>query len=73
VWNNNTITAQQIGMQAAHMWHEWVMVQSRLDTQTDPIQQHEVDRTQHQLQQPPAGYVKCNVDANFSNTVEGTC
>jgi hypothetical protein len=22
VWNNNTITAQQIGMQAAHMWHE---------------------------------------------------
>jgi ribonuclease HI len=69
VWNNNKISAQQIGMQAEHIWHEWAMVQGLLDDQQHDEQLLVGDSPA--LQQwlpPPLGFVKCNVDASFFPT-----
>ncbi|GAU28498.1 hypothetical protein TSUD_295010 [Trifolium subterraneum] len=33
VWNNNKISAQQVGMQATHMWNAWTMAQGIIDEQ----------------------------------------
>jgi hypothetical protein len=49
VWNNNKISAQQIGMQAEHIWHEWAMVQGLLDDQQHHEQQLIADRTALQV------------------------
>jgi hypothetical protein len=72
VWNNNKMSAQQIGMQADHMWHEWAMAQGLLDEQQQEVQLLQVDSLElQQWQPPPLSYVKCNVDASFFNNDGG--
>jgi ribonuclease HI len=66
VWNNNKMSAQQIGMQADRMWHDWAMAQGLLDDQQQHVQLlHGDNLALHQWQAPSLGYVKCNVDASF--------
>jgi hypothetical protein len=65
VWNDNNSSAQQIGIQAAQFWHQWAMVNRRLDEQQQHVQQQTTVSTIEQWQPPPIGYLKCSVDASF--------
>jgi hypothetical protein len=31
VWNNSKLNAQQVGMQAAHMWCDWAAIQGIIE------------------------------------------
>ncbi|MCI35071.1 hypothetical protein A2U01_0056292, partial [Trifolium medium] len=64
--------AQQVGMQAAQLWHDWAMIQGCLDDEQQLQQQQTAVQTALQWQQPPPGYLKCNVDASFYDTAEPT-
>jgi hypothetical protein len=49
-------------MQAAQLWQGWVMTQGSQDDE-QPQQHHQTAALQ--WQQPPPGFLKCNVDASF--------
>jgi hypothetical protein len=72
VWNDNKSTAQQVGMQAAQFWQQWAMINGLLDEQQQLVQQKTADNRSQQWQQPPTGYLKCNVDASFYSTAGAT-
>ncbi|GAU35491.1 hypothetical protein TSUD_384460 [Trifolium subterraneum] len=55
VWNNK-ISAQQVGMQAAHMWNAWAVAQGIMDEQQTHEQQLIASREAVQWQQPRFGY-----------------
>ncbi|GAU25273.1 hypothetical protein TSUD_17860 [Trifolium subterraneum] len=63
--NNNNASAQQVGIQAMHLWNEWPMAQGVLDVQYGQDQQLVADRDAIQWQVPRFGVVNCNVDASF--------
>ncbi|GAU30590.1 hypothetical protein TSUD_392810 [Trifolium subterraneum] len=44
VWNDTKINAQQVGLQASHMWHEWPAVQGIFCAQQNQEQQLQTDR-----------------------------
>ncbi|PNX74137.1 cytochrome p450, partial [Trifolium pratense] len=59
-------------MQAAQLWHDWAMIQGILeDEQLLQHQQSAAEPAVH-WQQPPPGFMKCNVDASFYDTAEAT-
>ncbi|PNY04376.1 RNase H domain-containing protein [Trifolium pratense] len=72
VWNDNNSSAQQIGIQAAQFWHQWALVNRRLDEQQQHVHQQTTFSGEEQWQPPPIGYLKCNVDASFFNMVGAT-
>ncbi|MCH91699.1 hypothetical protein A2U01_0012628 [Trifolium medium] len=71
---NNKLNARQIGLQAAHMWNEWAMVQGIFEEQeqTTEQQQHLAQSTQqhtvHQWEPPCPGYLKSNVDVSVTSS-----
>ncbi|KAK2399000.1 hypothetical protein QL285_048880 [Trifolium repens] len=69
VWNDSKSSAQQVGMQAAHYWYQWATINGLLQDHQQLDQQQPVDNTLVQWQQPALGFLKCNVDASFFNTV----
>jgi hypothetical protein len=58
VWNDNNSSAQQIGIQAAQFWHQWAMVNRRLDEQQQHAHQQTTFSSEEQWQPPPIGYLK---------------
>ncbi|GAU34086.1 hypothetical protein TSUD_255820 [Trifolium subterraneum] len=72
VWNNNKLSAQQVGIQAVHLWNEWAMAQGMLDEYHSQDQQLLTPRVAVQWQQPQFGIVKCNVDASFYDIAGAT-
>ncbi|GAU14634.1 hypothetical protein TSUD_96980 [Trifolium subterraneum] len=72
VWKNNKLSAQQVGVQAAHMWNEWSVVQGISSEQQSGEQQLVANRPTIQWHNPRFGYVKCNVDASFFNIAGAT-
>ncbi|GAU44727.1 hypothetical protein TSUD_88120 [Trifolium subterraneum] len=72
VWKNNKLSAQQVGVQAAHMWNEWSVVQGISSEQQSGDQQLVANRPTIQWHNPRFGYVKCNVDASFFNIAGAT-
>jgi hypothetical protein len=67
VWNDSSLQAQQIGAQAAKHWHDWAAVHDlQIDAQ-QPVHTATAAAITTQWQQPPRGYLKCNVDASFYN------
>ncbi|MCH93689.1 hypothetical protein A2U01_0014641 [Trifolium medium] len=39
VWNNNKLSARQIGMKAGQMWDDWAMVQGLIEEQNYTVMQ----------------------------------
>jgi ribonuclease HI len=72
VWNDNNLSAQQIGIQAAQFWNQWALVNRRLDGQQQHVNQQRTISSNEQWQPPPTGHLKCNVDASFFNMVGAT-
>jgi ribonuclease HI len=72
VWNDNKTSTQQIGVQTAQFWHQWVMVNGRLNEQHQHVQQQTTVNIDEQWQPPSIGYLKCNVDASFYNMAGAT-
>jgi hypothetical protein len=73
VWNNNKLSARQVGIKAAQSWEEWALVQGLneeyhatvLQQNNSGMQQHITDMHAAQWQPPRPGILKCNVDASF--------
>ncbi|MCI17997.1 hypothetical protein A2U01_0039148 [Trifolium medium] len=59
-------------MQAAQLWQQWAMIKGLLEEQQQLELQQTAGRSTQQWQQPPSGYLKCNVDASFYNTTEAS-
>ncbi|GAU16801.1 hypothetical protein TSUD_200440 [Trifolium subterraneum] len=72
VWNESKLSAQQVGIQAAQLWHDWAMIHGCLDDEQTQQQQQTTVQTAIKWKQPPPGYLKCNVDASFYDTAEAT-
>jgi hypothetical protein len=72
VWNDSSIQAQQIGTQAASYWQQWAAVHGLLHDQQQPAQLDTAATSSTRWQQPPPGYLKCNVDAIFYNLAGAT-
>jgi ribonuclease HI len=72
VWNDTCIQAQQLGYQAARYWHDWAVVNSLLQDQLQPAPNATAATNTVLWQQPPQGYLKCNVDASFYNLAGST-
>jgi DNA-binding helix-hairpin-helix protein with protein kinase domain len=54
------------------MWDDWIVVNGQVVTTTSaPAQQHAAHAIE-QWQPPRQGYLKCNVNASFSTTVDAT-
>ncbi|KAK2374133.1 hypothetical protein QL285_075114 [Trifolium repens] len=69
VWNDSKSRAQQVSMQAAQYWYQWATINGLLQDHQQLDQQQPADNTLVQWQQPTFGFLKCNVDASFFNTV----
>jgi ribonuclease HI len=72
VWNDNSLQARQIGNQAATHWHDWAVIQGLFLDQEQPANSAPADQSATSWQQPPHGYLKCNVDASFFNMAGST-
>jgi ribonuclease HI len=72
VWNDSSIQAHQIGMQAASFWHQWAAVHGLLYEQNQPAETAAAATSVVSWQQPPPGYLKCNVDASFYHLAGAT-
>jgi ribonuclease HI len=72
VWNDSSTQAQQIGFQAAKYWQDWAAVHGLLQEQNQPAQHSTGASSLTQWEQPPHGYLKCNVDASFYNLAGST-
>jgi ribonuclease HI len=72
VWNDSSLHARQIGTQAATYWLDWAAINSLLPEQHQPAQNAAAASFSAQWQQPPGGYLKCNVDASFYNLAGST-
>jgi hypothetical protein len=72
VWNDTCTHAQQLGLQAARHWHAWAAIHGLLQDQQQPV--HDVTAATSAVlwQQPPHGFLKCNVDASFYNLAGST-
>jgi hypothetical protein len=68
VWNNIREPSQNLGAKSVFLWQEWHAAQLII---TRPVQT-ENNQQQTQWQQPPFGWVKCNVDAGFHNEISLT-
>jgi ribonuclease HI len=68
MWNDSSLQAQQIGAQAAKYWHDWAAVHALQHDTQQPVHTATAAATPTQWQQPPRGYLKCNVDASFYNS-----
>jgi ribonuclease HI len=65
VWQDITVSANQIGMQAGSYWNQWAAVNGLLQDQQQPTHRRAAENYTVQWQQPPTGFLKCNVDASF--------
>jgi ribonuclease HI len=74
VWNNDSLHARQIGDHAARFWCEWAATRGLLHDHEQPLSSAAAPAEQHATtwQQPPLGYLKCNVDASFYNLAGST-
>jgi ribonuclease HI len=72
VWNDSSIQAQQLGMQAATYWHQWAAVHGMFSEQQQLAEPATAAATVVCWQQPPPGYLKCNVDASFYHLAGAT-
>jgi ribonuclease HI len=72
VWNDNSLQARQIGNQAATHWHDWAVIHGLFLDQEQPASSAPADQSATSWQQPPHGYLKCNVDASFFNMAGST-
>ncbi|WJX28566.1 hypothetical protein P8452_17266 [Trifolium repens] len=68
VWNDDSSSAIQTGMQAMVYWSQWAEVNGVLQEQHQLEQQLPSVSSQSQWQRPASGMMKCNVDASFFNT-----
>ncbi|KAK2369494.1 hypothetical protein QL285_082625 [Trifolium repens] len=65
VWNDNNVSANQLGLQAASYWNQWAVINGLLQDQQQPDHHRATANDTVQWQQPPTGFLKCNVDASF--------
>jgi ribonuclease HI len=72
VWNATSLISQQIGVQALVYWQQWAMVNGMFQDQQQAATQINAANRVVQWNQPPFGYLKCNVDASFFNMVGAT-
>jgi hypothetical protein len=74
VWNDDSLHARQIGDHAARYWYEWAATQGLLLEQEQPLSNAAATAAPFATnwQQPPIGYLKCNVDASFYNLAGST-
>ncbi|GAU39678.1 hypothetical protein TSUD_320910 [Trifolium subterraneum] len=73
VWNNSKLNAQQVGLQALHIWQDWMTTKGLIEEnqQTEILQQPTTHSSQ-QWHPPVHGFLKCNVDASFFDAVGAT-
>jgi hypothetical protein len=67
VWNDDSSSAIQTGMQAIAYWNQWTSINGVLQDQHQLEQQLPPAISPLQWQQPAYGVMKCNVDASFFN------
>ncbi|KAK2390980.1 hypothetical protein QL285_064484 [Trifolium repens] len=72
VWNDTCMHAQQLGQQAARYWYDWAAIHGLLHEQHQHVHIDTAAATTAFWQQPPHGYLKCNVDASFYNLAGST-
>jgi ribonuclease HI len=72
VWNDSSTNAQQLGTQAAIYWNQWAAINGLLEDQQQRHQPTTAAAIIGQWQQPPHGYLKCNVDASFFTAATST-
>ncbi|XP_058758128.1 uncharacterized protein LOC131631355 [Vicia villosa] len=60
IWNHEREEVDTLGLQALYRWQDWVNAQ-------DWKQNGEMDQARSVWTPPDTGWVKCNVDAGFSN------
>jgi ribonuclease HI len=65
VWNDDSSSAIQTGMQAVAYWNQWAAINGVMQGQQQPDQQRSSAISLVQWQQPANGVLKCNVDASF--------
>jgi hypothetical protein len=73
VWNEVKIGAQQAAIQAENMWNEWAIVNGAKADASRPMTvsaPHITAGRDSSIWQPPTkGFLKCNVDASFFDSV----
>ncbi|WJX78361.1 hypothetical protein P8452_61592 [Trifolium repens] len=72
VWNDSNLSAQQVGVQALTYWHQWATINGLLQEHQQPAPHTTAVNNFVQWNPPPFGFLKCNVDASFFNTVGAT-
>jgi ribonuclease HI len=72
VWNDNNLSAQQVGVQALTFWNQWATINGMLHEQQQPAFQAAAVPNIMQWNPPTFGFLKCNVDASFFNTAGAT-
>jgi hypothetical protein len=72
VWKDDSLQARQIGNQAVKFWHEWASINGLLHDRDQPVLNATATQATAGWQQPPLGYLKCNVDASFYNLAGST-
>jgi hypothetical protein len=65
VWNDSSLSPQQIGVQALVYWQQWATINGLLHDQQQPAVQVTAANINVQWNQPSFGFLKCNVDASF--------
>jgi ribonuclease HI len=72
VWNDSSLSPQQLGVQALVYWQQWAAINGLLHEQQQAVVQDSAANSNTQWIQPPFGFLKCNVDASFYNTAGAT-
>jgi ribonuclease HI len=72
VWNDTCTQAQQLGTQAARYWQDWASIHGLLQDLQQPAFHATAATSIEPWQQPPQGFLKCNVDASFYNLAGST-
>jgi ribonuclease HI len=67
VWNDSKLSAQQVGVQALTFWNQWATINGFFHEQQQAVLPPTAANNIVQWNQPPFGFLKCNVDASFFN------
>jgi hypothetical protein len=62
VWNDNNLSAQQVGVQALTFWNQWATINGMLHEEQQPAFQTAATTNIVQWNPPMFGFLKCNVD-----------
>jgi hypothetical protein len=72
VLNDNNVSVNQLGLQAASYWNQWAVINGLLQDQQQTVNHCVTATYTEQWQQPPSGFLKCNVDASFFHSKGAT-